>query len=137
MRDISYKLQAPNFLPYNIQTIIIVNKTLYLIRCCIIHSNPQMSVTKGQPPRKTKLFGNFQRIPRNVWVLGFVSLLTDISSETVNSLLPLFLVSTFQSGVLTIGIIEGIAEATAAIFKLFSGVLSDYFRRRKSLAILW
>lgn len=95
-----------------------------------------MSVTKGQPPRKTRFFANFQRIPRNVWVLGFVSLLTDISSETVNSLLPLFLVSTFNSGVLTIGIIEGMAEATAAIFKLFSGVLSDYFRRRKSLAVL-
>ena len=95
-----------------------------------------MSVTKGQPPRKNKFFANIQRIPRNVWVLGFVSLLTDISSETVNSLLPLFLVSTFQTGVLTIGIIEGIALSTAAIVKMFSGVISDYFASRKSLAVI-
>lgn len=78
----------------------------------------------------------FNVFPAAVWILGFVSLLTDISSETVNSLLPLFLVSTFQSGVFIIGIIEGIAEATAAIFKVFSGVLSDYFQHRKSLAVL-
>lgn len=77
-----------------------------------------------------------QKIPRTVWVLGFVSLLTDISSEMINSLLPLFLVSVLGANILTVGIIEGIAEATASILKIFSGVLSDYLGHRKGLALL-
>ncbi len=83
-----------------------------------------------------KVHSYLQKIPRNVWILGFVSLLTDISSETIHSLLPLFLVSVLQSGVFSIGIIEGIAEATASIFKVFSGALSDYLGQRKGLAVL-
>ncbi|OUL35777.1 MFS transporter [Nostoc sp. T09] len=75
------------------------------------------------------------KIPRNVWVLGFVSLLTDISSEMIHSLLPLFLVSVLRANVLTVGLIEGIAEATASILKVFSGVLSDYLGKRKGLAV--
>ncbi len=77
----------------------------------------------------------FPEIPRTVWVLGFVSLLTDISSEMINSLLPLFLVSALGANVLTVGIIEGIAEATASVLKVFSGVLSDYLGHRKGLAV--
>ncbi|MEH2191541.1 MAG: MFS transporter [Nostoc sp.] len=77
----------------------------------------------------------FQTIPRTVWVLGFVSLLTDISSEMINSILPLFLVSVLGANVLTVGIIEGIAEATASVLKIFSGALSDYLGYRKGLAI--
>jgi hypothetical protein len=77
-------------------------------------------------PMETKVGLNFQKIPHNVWILGFVSLLTDISSETIHSLLPLFLVSVLGAGVLTVGLIEGIAEATASVFKIFSGALSDY-----------
>jgi MFS family permease len=77
----------------------------------------------------------FQTIPRTVWVLGFVSLLTDISSEMINSVLPLFLVSVLGANVLTVGIIEGIAEATASVLKIFSGALSDYLRHRKGLAV--
>ncbi|MDZ8189717.1 MAG: MFS transporter [Nostoc sp. ChiSLP02] len=77
----------------------------------------------------------FQTIPRTIWVLGFVSLLTDISSEMINSLLPLFLVSALKANVLTVGIIEGVAEATASILKVFSGVLSDYLGHRKALAV--
>ncbi|MEH2159563.1 MAG: MFS transporter [Nostoc sp.] len=77
----------------------------------------------------------FQTIPRTVWVLGFVSLLTDISSEMINSILPLFLVSVLGANVLTVGIIEGIAEATASVLKIFSGALSDYLGHRKGLAI--
>ncbi|MEA5604906.1 MFS transporter [Nostoc sp. UHCC 0252] len=77
----------------------------------------------------------FQTIPRTVWVLGFVSLLTDISSEMINSVLPLFLVSVLGANVLTVGIIEGIAEATASVLKIFSGALSDYLGHRKGLAV--
>jgi MFS family permease len=77
----------------------------------------------------------FQTIPRTVWVLGFVSLLTDISSEMIHSVLPLFLVSVLGANVLTVGIIEGIAEATASVLKVFSGALSDYLGHRKGLAV--
>ncbi|WP_404827112.1 hypothetical protein [Dendronalium phyllosphericum] len=57
---------------------------------------------------KTRTAPDFSKIPRNVWILGLVSLLTDISSETIHSLLPLFLVSVLGAGVLTVGVIEGI-----------------------------
>ncbi|QKQ76438.1 MFS transporter [Nostoc sp. TCL240-02] len=77
----------------------------------------------------------FQTIPRTVWVLGFVSLLTDISTEMIHSVLPLFLVSVLGANVLTVGIIEGIAEATASVLKIFSGALSDYLGHRKGLAV--
>lgn len=73
-------------------------------------------------------------LPRAIWVLGLVSLLMDISSELIHSLLPLFLVGTLGISVLVVGLIEGVAEATSLIVKVFSGVLSDYFRRRKLLA---
>jgi MFS family permease len=76
------------------------------------------------------------RIPPGVWVLGFVSMLMDISSEMIHSLLPLFLVGTLGVSVLAVGIIEGIAESTALVSKVFSGVLSDYLGRRKGLAVL-
>lgn len=75
-------------------------------------------------------------IPAGVWVLGFVSLLMDISSEMIHSLLPLFLVGTLGLSVVAVGIIEGIAESTALISKVFSGVLSDALGRRKGLALL-
>ncbi|HDZ9653953.1 TPA: MFS transporter, partial [Aeromonas dhakensis] len=76
------------------------------------------------------------RIPGGVWVLGFVSLLMDISSEMIHSLLPLFMVTVLGSSALTIGLIEGMAEATALMVKVFSGTLSDYLGRRKGLALL-
>ena len=69
-------------------------------------------------------------------MLGFVSLLMDISSEMIHSLLPMFLVGTLGVSVLAVGIIEGIAESTALISKVFSGALSDYLGRRKGLAVL-
>jgi len=71
-----------------------------------------------------------------VWVLGFVSLLMDLSSEMVHSLLPMFLVGTLGVSVLAVGVIEGIAEATALIGKVFTGALSDGLGRRKGLAVL-
>lgn len=75
-------------------------------------------------------------LPAGVWALGFVSLLMDISSEMVHSLLPLFLVGTLGVSVLAVGVIEGIAESTALIVKVFSGALSDWLGRRKGLALL-
>ncbi len=74
-------------------------------------------------------------IPNGVWVLGFVSLLMDISSEMIHSLLPLFMVTVLGASALTVGVIEGIAEATALLVKVFSGVLSDYLGKRKGLAV--
>jgi MFS family permease len=75
-------------------------------------------------------------LPRGIWLLGFVSLLADVSSEMVHSLLPLFLAAGLGASALTIGLIDGAAEATALIVKVFSGVLSDYFGKRKPLAVL-
>ena len=69
-------------------------------------------------------------------MLGFVSLCMDASSELVHSLLPVLMTSVLGASMLTVGFIEGIAEAAAAITKVFSGVLSDYFRKRKLLAVL-
>jgi len=76
------------------------------------------------------------RIPAGIWTLGVVSMLMDVSSELIHSLLPLFLVTTLGASALTVGVIEGVAEATALITKVFSGYLSDYFRKRKLLAVL-
>lgn len=76
------------------------------------------------------------RIPPAVWALGFVSMLMDISSEMIHSLLPMFMVGTLGMSVLVVGLIEGLAEATALIVKVFSGTLSDYLGRRKGLALL-
>ena len=72
-------------------------------------------------------------IPRGVWVLGFVSLLMDVSSEMIHSLLPLYLTVALGASALTVGIIEGIAESTALIVKVFSGALSDRLRKRKAI----
>lgn len=80
-------------------------------------------------------FTILRQIPPSIWVLGFVSLLMDISSEMVHSLLPMFLVSSLGASVATVGLIEGVAEATALIVKVFSGVLSDYLGNRKWLAV--
>lgn len=79
---------------------------------------------------------SFSRIPPGVWALGFVSMLMDISSEMIHSLLPLFMVVVLGASALTVGLIEGIAEATALIVKVFSGALSDYLGKRKGLAVV-
>ena len=76
------------------------------------------------------------RIPEGIWILGFVSMLMDISSEMIHSLLPLYLVGALGASALVVGVIEGLAEATALIAKVFSGTLSDYLGRRKGLAVI-
>jgi MFS family permease len=83
-------------------------------------------------PRTSSL----RAIPRGVWVLGLVSLFMDISSEMIHALLPLYLVGALGASALAVGFIEGIAEATAMITKIVSGVLSDWLGRRKLLAAI-
>src|SRR4051812_41873796 len=75
-------------------------------------------------------------LPGAVWALGLTSLFMDISSETIHSVLPTFLVIGLGTSAVYLGVIEGVAEATACIVKVFSGVLSDYMGRRKPLALL-
>jgi MFS family permease len=76
------------------------------------------------------------KMPRGVVALGFVSLFMDVSSEMIHGLLPLFLTGTLGASALILGLVEGVAESTAQITKVFSGVLSDRFGRRKPLAVL-
>ena len=87
------------------------------------------------PPQPRSLF-RWREIPGSVWALGLVSLFMDLSSEMIHALLPLYLVGVLGASALTVGFIEGIAEATASITKIFSGALSDYLGRRKLLAVL-
>ncbi|WP_059711569.1 MFS transporter [Burkholderia ubonensis] len=74
-------------------------------------------------------------IPRTVWALGFVSLLMDLSSELVHALLPVYLVTTMGMSVVALGVLEGAAEATALIVRIFSGAISDWLGRRKALLL--
>lgn len=76
-----------------------------------------------------------QSIPRAIWAIGIVSLLMDVSSESIHSLLPLFMVNSLGVSVLAVGFLDGAAEATSNIVKVFSGTISDYFRKRKLLAV--
>jgi MFS family permease len=76
------------------------------------------------------------RLPRSVWALGFVSMFMDISSEMIHAVLPIYLVTALGTSTLIVGFIEGIAEATANITKIFSGTLSDWLGNRKLLTTL-
>ena len=75
-------------------------------------------------------------MPAGVWVLGFVSLFMDISSEMIHALLPVFLVSVLGTSVAAVGLLEGTAEAIAQVTKVFSGTLSDWLGKRKLLTVL-
>ena len=77
-----------------------------------------------------------RRLPPGIWLLGIASLFMDASSELVHSLLPVFLANVLGASMLTIGIIEGVAEATVAVTKVFSGALSDYLRHRKWIVVV-
>jgi MFS family permease len=76
------------------------------------------------------------KIPPGIWVLGFASFLTDISSEMIYPLLPLFLTQVLGAGMASLGLIEGIAEATAGLSKIYAGVLTDRLKTRKPLILL-
>jgi MFS family permease len=79
---------------------------------------------------------SLRSLPMGIWALGFGSLFMDTSSELVHSLLPVYMATILGASMVTIGFIEGIAEATAAVTKVFSGVLSDYLGKRKFLVVL-
>jgi MFS family permease len=84
----------------------------------------------------TSLAAASRAIPRSVWLLGLVSLLMDISSEMVQTLLPLYLVSGLGFSAVIVGLIEGVAVATAMVTRLFAGVISDWSGRRKPLLLI-
>jgi MFS family permease len=98
----------------------------------IIAFMPDPLAAPTSPPARAS---TLRQIPAGVWVLGFVSLLMDISSEMIHSLLPLFMVTVLGTSAFTVGLIEGLAESTALIVKVFSGVWSDRLGRRKGLAL--
>lgn len=81
------------------------------------------------------LVATWRAMPAGIWVLGFGSLFMDLSSELIHSLLPVFMVTTLGASMVTLGIIEGVAEATASIVKVFSGALSDRLGNRKILMV--
>jgi MFS family permease len=80
--------------------------------------------------------GAFRVLPGGIWALGLVSMFMDISSELIHSLLPIFMATVLGASMTTVGIVEGVAEAAAAITKVFSGAISDYLGKRKLLAVL-
>ena len=76
------------------------------------------------------------RLPRGIWALGLVSLWMDISSEMIHALLPIYLATVMGASMVMVGFIEGLAEATAAITKVFSGAISDWLGKRKVVAVI-
>jgi MFS family permease len=87
----------------------------------------------SERPRNNR---GIRAVPAGIWALGFVSMLMDISSEMIHALLPVYLVTVLGTSALAVGLIEGVAEATAAITKVFSGATSDWIGKRKVLAVL-
>lgn len=75
--------------------------------------------------RKAEKIERVERIPLTVWVLGFASLLTDISTELIHSILPNFMSSVLHASFIDIGLIEGLAETVASTLKILSGAWSD------------
>lgn len=91
-------------------------------------------MTKTASPKLDR--ATLRRLPRGIWALGLVSLWMDISSEMIHALLPVYLVTVMGASMVAVGFIEGLAEATAAITKVFSGALSDWLGKRKILAVI-
>lgn len=89
-----------------------------------------------QRDKKKKGSGGIRQLPRNVWAVGLTSFFMDVSSEMVINILPLFLSNVLGVQTSIIGLIEGVAESTASILKLFSGWLSDKLGERKWLAVV-
>jgi MFS family permease len=95
-----------------------------------------MMFSAPQEQASIKSRARWRNIPAGVWTLGFVSLLMDFSSEMIHALLPVYMVAVLGASMLSVGIIEGVAEATASIVKIFSGAVSDWLGKRKMLAAL-
>src|SRR5712671_632595 len=89
-----------------------------------------MAVSENKKPT------GLRALPRAIWAIGIVSLLMDVSSESIHSVLPLFMVNSLGVSVLAVGILDGFAEATANIVKVFSGAISDFLNKRKALALI-
>src|SRR5512139_1604413 len=87
-----------------------------------------LGTAPGHEPQGTE-DASMASLPKGVVALGLVSLFMDLSSEMIHSLLPVFLVTVLGASALSVGFIEGIAEATASITKVFSGVISDWMGR--------
>jgi hypothetical protein len=79
----------------------------------------------------TEIPAKIYKIPAGIWVLGCVSILMDISSEMIHSLLPLFMVGALGATAFVVGVVEGLAESTALIVKVFSGAISDTWANAK------
>jgi MFS family permease len=92
----------------------------------------QISIEETPVPMRSMV----RELPPGIWALGLSAMFMDMSSELVHSLLPVFMASVLGASMVTIGFLEGVAEATAAITKIFSGVLSDYLGKRKFLVVL-
>lgn len=99
----------------------------------IADRTPGRSHTAVRPKEQKN---TWRAIPTGVWALGFVSLFMDLSSEMIHALLPVYLVAVLGTSALTVGLIEGVAEATGQITRIFSGALSDRLGRRKVLLTL-
>lgn len=98
-----------------------------------VQPKPRRLLMRAQP-EPDRSFLRWRQIPGGVWALGIVSLLMDVSSEMIHALLPLYLVVGLGASALAVGVIEGVAEATALIVRIFSGALSDRLGHRKWLA---
>ena len=94
---------------------------------------PEIDVVT-EPPSEKK--ASIRNLPRNVWAVSAASFFMDVSSEMVLNILPLFLANVLGVKTSIIGVIEGVAEATSSILKLFSGWLSDRLHQRKWLAVI-
>ena len=94
-------------------------------------AEPTLSGRSGRASIRSR-----RSLPTAIWALGFGSLFMDTSSELIHSVLPIFMVTTLGASMVTVGFIEGVAEATAAITKVISGALSDYLGKRKRLLVL-
>jgi MFS family permease len=101
-----------------------------------VPSPPEPDPALAPITAKNTAKSTLSQIPAGIWALGLVSMLMDISSEMVHSLLPIFMVTTLGTSVFAVGLIEGLAESVALIVKVFSGTLSDYLGKRKGLAVL-
>ena len=84
---------------------------------------------------RMRLPANLSALPRNVWVVTLTSFLTDVSSEMLATVLPLYLRNVLGASTAVVGLIEGVAETTASLLKILSGRLSDRLGRRKGLAV--
>jgi MFS family permease len=97
---------------------------------------PETSADPSTSTSSVTLGKGYSALPHGIWALGLGAMFMDMSSELVHSLLPVFMASVLGASMVTIGLVEGTAEATAAITKMFSGAISDYVGKRKFLVVM-